>query len=197
MSLFWDERYSTTEFAYGTVPNQFLKAWLQHLSPGKILLPGEGEGRNAVYAAELGWNVHAYDSSKVAARKAAELSGSKNVTIHYKVADIKEIPYSENEFNCVAVIFLHLTPEERVFFHKKMLGLLKPGGLLLLEGFSKNQLERNTGGPKNINLLYSAEELQADFSTASKCVVEETEAGLNEGRYHQGTASLVRVIAVK
>lgn len=197
MSSFWDERYSSEDYAYGTKPNQFLATRLQHLNPGNILFPGEGEGRNAVYAAELGWNVHAYDNSIAAARKAAKLAGSKNVTIHYKIADINEIHYSENEFNCIALIFLHLAPKDRIPFHKKMLNLLKPGGILLMEAFSKKQLEKSSGGPRNINMLYSKEELHADFSSASNLNLNETEIKLNEGTYHQGIASLIRVIAVK
>ncbi len=197
MSLFWNERYSSEGFAYGTEPNQFLKNQLQHLNPGKMLLPGEGEGRNAVYAAQLGWNVHAIDSSSVAAKKAVELSNSRNVMIQYTVTDINEIVYSENHFDCIAIIFLHLPPETRVSFHTRMLGFLKPGGTLLLEAFSKQQLKKNTGGPNNFNMLYSKEELHADFSSASKFVIEEAEVKLNEGTYHQGVASLVRVIAKK
>lgn len=197
MSSFWNERYSSQNFAYGKEPNQFLKSRLQHLTPGKILLPGEGEGRNAVYAAQSGWDVYAMDSSSVAAKKAIEFSASKDVTIQYKVADLEDIEYSENEFDCIAVIFLHLAPEARVPFHKKILSFLKPGGMLLLEAFSKKQSEKNTGGPKNINMLYSKEELHADFSLASKYEIKETETELNEGIYHQGVASLIRVIAVK
>lgn len=197
MSLFWNERYSSPEFAYGKEPNQFLKSRLQNLTPGKILFPGEGEGRNAVYAAQLGWEVHAFDSSSVAAGKAAELSASKNVTIQYTVADVQEIYYEENSFDCIALIFVHLPPELRAGFHRKMLSFLKPGGVILLESFSKKQLERNTGGPKNIDMLHSKQELHGDFSLASKLEVKEAEAELNEGIYHQGIASLIRVIAVK
>lgn len=197
MSQFWNERFSTDEYAYGTTPNQFLKKQLQLLKPGKILFPAEGEGRNAVYAAELGWKVYAFDSSSEAAKKAEKLSASKNVSICYKLSDINDIQYAELEFDCIAVIFLHLHPEERISFHSKMLKLLKPGGIFLLEGFSKKQMERNTGGPKNINMLFSREELLNDFSSASICTIEEAEVKLNEGSYHQGIASLIRVIAVK
>ncbi|MFW6370005.1 MAG: class I SAM-dependent methyltransferase [Bacteroidota bacterium] len=197
MSSFWDKRYSSGEYAYGTEPNHFFKTRIQHLTPGKMLLPGEGEGRNAAYAAESGWNVHAYDSSRVAAKKAAELSDSRNVAIKYHVADIKDIHYPEDEFNCVALIFLHLPPADRIPFHKKMLNILKPGGTLLLEAFTKKQLKKNSGGPRNMEMLYSAEELRLDFSSASNLSIAEVEINLNEGTYHQGPASLLRVVAVK
>lgn len=197
MSQFWNERYASNDYAYGTHPNQFLKEQLQQLKPGKILFPAEGEGRNAVYAAELGWDVHAFDSSSEAAKKAARLSASKNLSINYNISDIDEINYHDNEFDCIALIFFHLHPEKRKSFHTKMINLLKPYGILLLEGFSKKQIKRNTGGPKNISMLFSKEELHNDFSSASTYDIRETEAKLNEGKYHKGIASLIRVIAVK
>lgn len=197
MNVFWNERFASDEYAYGTSPNQFLKAQLQLLKPGKILFPAEGEGRNAVYAAELGWEVHAFDSSSEAAKKAKRLSDSRNVSIFYEISDINEIHYDEDEFDCIALIFFHLHPEYRSSFHTKMLTLLKPGGIILLEGFSKKQIERNSGGPKNFSLLYSKEELYSDFSCASTYDVREADVKLNEGSYHQGIASVIRVIAVK
>jgi SAM-dependent methyltransferase len=197
MSKFWNERFASDEYAYGTSPNQFLKNQLQLLKPGKILFPAEGEGRNAVYAAELGWEVHAFDSSSEAAKKAKRLSDSRNVTISYKISDISEIHYDKKEFDCIALIYFHLHPEYRCIFHAKMLNLLKPGGIILLEGFSKKQIERDSGGPKNLSMLYSKEEMHIDFSCASTYDIREAEVKLNEGSYHQGTASVIRLIAVK
>ncbi len=197
MSEFWNERFASDVYAYGTNPNQFLKTQLQLLKPGKILFPAEGEGRNAVYAAELGWEVHAFDSSSEAAKKAERLSASRNVSINYEISDLSEIHYDEHEFDCIALIFFHLHPDNRNSFHAQMLNLLKPGGILLVEGFSKKQIGRNTGGPKNINMLFSKEELQNDFHSASTYDIREDDVKLNEGIYHQGIASVIRVIAVK
>lgn len=197
MSQFWNERYASDEYAYGTNPNEFLMDQLQHLKPGRILFPAEGEGRNAVYAAALGWDTHAFDSSSEAAKKAIRLSASRNVSVCYIISDIDELQYTENEFDCIALIFIHLHPEKRNAFHLKMLSLLKPGGTLILEGFSKKQIDKDSGGPKDINMLYSKEELHADFSSSSALRISEVDAELNEGSYHKGIASLLRVFAVK
>lgn len=197
MKSFWDERYSGNEFAYGTNPNVFFKDQLEKLSPGKLLLPAEGEGRNAVYAALEGWQVIAFDQSEVAKRKAETLALEFNVKINYEVCDQENFDFDENYFDCVALIFVHLPIELRNFFHQKMLRFLKPGGKLILEGFEKSQINKTTGGPKNTDMLFSKEELLNDFNMLKKLTFSKKEVELNEGKFHHGNANLIRLIGIK
>ena len=103
MKQFWEERYGKEEFAYGEEPNQFLKEQLANVEPGTILFPAEGEGRNAVFAAELGWYVCAFDLSSEGQRKANVLAQKKGVEIDYILDPISDLPYAENQFNAMVI----------------------------------------------------------------------------------------------
>lgn len=197
MSEFWNERYEVKEFAYGTEPNLFFKAQIDKRSPGKILFPAEGEGRNAVYAAKLGWNTYAFDSSSEAKNKAEKLAKKHGMKIQYQVNDIKTIEYPMNFFDAIVLIFAHFHPFERNYFHNRLLSFLKPGGAVILEGFSKKQIQFSSGGPRNLEMLFSEEEIISDFKSLSPIKVEETEVTLNEGRFHQGRAAVVRMVGTK
>ena len=197
MSEFWNERYALKEYVYGTEPNAFFKTQITKLSPGKILFPAEGEGRNALHAARLGWDVYAFDNSIEAKKKAGLLAHKHTVKIDYQVNDIEFADYPLDFFDGIVLIFAHFHPSERNVFHNKLLSFLKPGGTILLEGFSKKQLQFNSGGPRNIEMLFSAEEIQNDFKLLSKLELEETEIILDEGRFHQGPASVIRMIGEK
>jgi SAM-dependent methyltransferase len=197
MSEFWNERYALKEYVYGTEPNVFFKTQITKLSPGKILFPAEGEGRNAVHAARLGWDVYAFDSSNEAKKKSELLAKKQSVKINYRVNDLESADYPSDYFDCIVLIFAHFHPFERNVFHNKLLSYLKPGGTILFEGFSKKQLQFNSGGPRNFEMLFSAEEIKNDFIRLSKLEVDETEIILDEGRFHQGTASVIRMIGEK
>jgi 2-polyprenyl-3-methyl-5-hydroxy-6-metoxy-1,4-benzoquinol methylase len=197
MSEFWNERYALKEYIYGTEPNIFFKNQITKLSPGKILFPAEGEGRNAVYAAKLGYDVYAFDSSKEAKKKAEWLAKKHTVKINYQINDIESADYPSDFFDCIVLIFAHFHPLERNYFHNKLLSFLKPGGTILLEGFSKKQLQFNSGGPRNIEMLFSAKEIQHDFQHLSKIELEEKKIFLDEGSFHQGPASVIRMIGEK
>jgi 2-polyprenyl-3-methyl-5-hydroxy-6-metoxy-1,4-benzoquinol methylase len=197
MSEFWNERYALKEYIYGTEPNIFFKNQITKLSPGKILFPAEGEGRNAVYAAKLGYDVYAFDSSKEAKKKAEWLAKKHTVKINYQINDIESADYHSDFFDCIVLIFAHFHPLERNYFHNKLLSFLKPGGTILLEGFSKKQLQFNSGGPRNIEMLFSAKEIQHDFQHLSKLELEEKKIFLDEGSFHQGPASVIRMIGEK
>lgn len=197
MKSFWDERYSGDEFAYGTKPNVFFKEQIKNLSPGNLLLPAEGEGRNAVYAALEGWKVIAFDQSEVARQKAEKLAMDFMVNINYEVCDQKDFDIDENYFDCVALIFVHMPIEFRDDFHQKMLRFLKPGGKLILEGFEKSQINNSTGGPKNTDMLFSKKELFNDFKSLKNISVSEDEVQLNEGKFHNGISSIIRLTGIK
>lgn len=197
MNNFWNERYSTKEFAYGESPNSFVVDQLKSLKPGKILFPAEGEGRNAVYAATLAWQVSAFDLSNEGKKKAELLATKHAVKIDYQLVGYENVDFKKESFDCIILIFTHIPPALRVITHKKLATYLKPGGTLILEGFSKQQINNNTGGPKNIDFLFSEEELKTDFAEFSELEITETDTILNEGSFHQGLASVIRVVGIK
>uniref|UniRef100_UPI0032176300 class I SAM-dependent methyltransferase n=1 Tax=uncultured Draconibacterium sp. TaxID=1573823 RepID=UPI0032176300 len=197
MNDFWNKRYAVKEFAYGELPNNFVVNELKKLKPGKILFPAEGEGRNAVYAATLGWNVTAFDTSIEGKKKAGLLETKHNAQIDYQITSYQDVTFPSEYFDCVVLIFAHMPPLKRNEYHKKLTGFLKPGGSLLLEGFSKNQIKNNTGGPQNIDMLFSKEELQNDFSHFSELTITEKEIELNEGPFHNGLAAVINVTGRK
>jgi len=198
----WDERYRIEDYAYGTTPNEYLRENLSKLPCGNILFPAEGEGRNAVFAATQGWNVSAFDISVEGQKKAYQLANKNNVTIDYHVGNISDLPFTMNQFDAVALMFAHFPPNERAQIHARLQTLLRNGGILLFEGFSKNHLEyrkinENVGGPKDIDFLFSIEELQYDFSDFEFISLEEKVIQLNEGLFHNGIGSVIRCMAIK
>lgn len=197
MNNFWNERYKANDYAYGIEPNSFLKNQLKNMTPGKILFPAEGEGRNAVYAATKGWQVTAFDQSSEGKRKANVLALQKGVKIDYKINNFEFVEFPLKSFDCIALVFAHINPVKREQYHKKLISFLKPGGKLILEGFSKNQINNNSGGPRDIDMLFSEEEMENDFGSFSKLDISEEEVILNEGPFHQGLASVIRVTGIK
>jgi len=196
MKEIWDSRYKSEQYIYGIEPNIFLKEYLQKTSSGKILLPGDGEGRNAVYAAQKGWEVTAFDYSISGKEKALNLSQKNNVNIKYLNCDVDSF-VPEEKYDLISIIYLHLPKETRISFHNKLHNYLNENGVILLDCFSKAQIENNTGGPKNIELLYSIEDIEKDFSNLEIEFIEETKIVLSEGHLHQGSANVIRLIARK
>jgi len=197
-SKFWDERYSSEEYAYGKKPNHYFKEQIDKISvPGKILLPGEGEGRNAVYAAKLGWKVDAFDQSSVARLKALKLAEEYNVKINYSNVDLAMFNPQKNYYDCAAIVFVHLPPDIRSEFHKKIVDSIKPNGKIILELFSKNQFGKISGGPQDLIMLSSIEEIEKDFKQLKPILLKEENIFLDEGEKHNGQASVIRFVAVK
>lgn len=202
MISFWDERYSEEEYVYGEHPNEFFKQELDRLKPGKLLLPAEGEGRNAVYASQKGWVVTAFDQSVSGKRKAENLAQKNNVAFTYLLGTFEEMAFEPASFDAIALIFAHWPALKKSDYHKLIAEWLKPGGILILEAFSKRHLsfqEKNpsVGGPKDEAMLYSIEELSQDFAGLDVLKLEEIEIELSEGNYHKGQASVVRLVARK
>ena len=195
MKQMWDRRYASDDYVYGIHPNIFFKDKIEGVEPGEILLPAEGEGRNAVYAAALGWNVHAFDFSSNAREKALHLSKENKVNIQYAVHGMEEADYETVSFDMLAFIYAHNT--NRMDNHRHLLKFLKPGGTIIMEAFSKEQINNNTGGPKDVNMLYSIEELKEDFSQLSELNVWEEDIMLDEGTSHSGKSSVTRLIGKK
>lgn len=203
MKEFWEDRYSTDAFAYGIEPNVFFKNVINDFNlKGTILLPAEGEGRNAVYAAKMGLNVTCFDMSTQGKMKAEKLAALNNVTINYLVGEFSELVFKENSFATIVLIYAHFPPNVTSAYHKKIATYLKKDGILILEGFSKNQLEINKQntqafGPKNIEMLYTAEGVKNDFSTLETLILSEELIDLNEGIHHKGKGSVIRFIGKK
>jgi SAM-dependent methyltransferase len=194
---FWDKRYSSIGFVYGTEPNTFFKDELDKLKAGNILLLGEGEGRNAVYAAAKGWNVDAVDFSTIAKKKALKLAEENSVSINYEITDLSEYKPKSNYYDATAIIFLHLNPKIRSDVHSKVVDSLIPGGTLIIEVYEKEQLGKDSGGPKNIDMLYSKEELKDDFKKMKIIVLGKEIITLNESEQHAGEAVVLRLIGIK
>ncbi len=195
MDQFWDLRYEAGEYVYGTRPNQFFREILKGQKPGRLLLAGEGEGRNAVYAASLGWDVYAFDISKVARNKALELAFLRGVSIHYQVCSWQDFRSGQDAFDLAGIFYLHLPGPDRRFFHRRLIHWVRPGGRIVAELFSRGQNGRLSGGPGNPDLLYSKEDLRNDFHLTNIKTLREREVDLDEGRFHHGKAKVVRLIA--
>lgn len=202
MKTFWDDRYQQEEYAYGTEPNLFFKECISQLSPGLLLLPAEGEGRNAVFAAQKGWKVTAFDQSEAGKNKAMLLAVQKGVDITYDVMEITHMPYPAEKFDAVALIYLHFPDNVRQDYHRKIADNIKPGGYLILEAFSKKNLayrlgNPSVGGPDQLALLFDIEEIKTDFPGFLWHITEESDIYLNEGIFHKGNANVVRIFGVK
>ena len=198
----WETRYSKKEYAFGTDPNVFLKEKLEQLTPGTILFPAEGEGRNAVYAAKLGWKVYAFDISAEGKKKALYLAKANQVTLDYQVGELPYLQYDEEQFDVIASIYAHFPINIRSQYHKLLSKYLRKGGLLILEGFDKKHFDYrlknpNVGGPTNMEGLFSVEELKSDFANFEIIELVEKEVNLKEGIYHEGIGHVVRFVAKK
>ncbi|HNW74186.1 MAG TPA: class I SAM-dependent methyltransferase [Bacteroidales bacterium] len=193
----WDSRYAAEEYVYGKDPNAFFKAEIDKLVPGTLLLPAEGEGRNAVYAAGKHWDVHALDQSVEGRKKAFSLALGAGVTIRYDLADLMSVDLPADHFDAIGLIFVHLPSPGRNPFHIRVSEWLKPGGTLILEGFSKEQIRFTSGGPRDPDMLFSTTDLQKDFSGLEILKLEQLETFHDEGAFHRGNSSVVRMVARK
>ena len=196
MIKFWNERFAQPVYIYGKAPNVFFAEQLIKLTKGNLLLPAEGEGRNAVYAAIKGWTVTAFDYSEEAKKKALDLAREYDVEIDYQLTNVNDI-IIKDKYDAIALIYAHFDVKERSSFFYKLEDSILKGGHLLIEVFSKNQLGRESGGPKNLDLLYSKDEIKSLFPNLDFINLEETKVMLNEGSFHQGEAAVIRAVGVK
>jgi len=198
MSEFWEQRYAGEDYAYGTEPNAFLVANNKYFAPGmKALAVADGEGRNGVWLACQGLDVLSVDASANGLQKAQRLAAHRGARLRTEQVDLLAWKWPENEFDLVAAIFIHFLPEHRARMHANMLRALKPGGLLILEAFTLEQLRYKTGGPPVEEMLYTADMLRQDFAHAAILQLEETLTDLDEGPYHRGLAAVVRLVIRK
>ena len=194
---FWDNRYTQEVDLYGTEPNQYFKEKIGQLKSGSLLIPGEGEGRQAIYAARLGWQVTAFDMSNVGRQHALQKAESLALPLNYQLSKAEEFNFKKETYDCVALIYFHLPPAIRTTIHQKIASSVKPGGHLIIEGFHPKQLALSSGGPKNEEMLYTAEMLSRDFEGWEFLEKMEGEVLLQEGSGHAGKAYVSRLFARK
>ena len=195
---FWDSRYDEEGFAYGLAPNVFLTSFAESFTAGKnVLVIGDGEGRNGVWLAEQGCRVVSVDSSKVGVEKAQNLATKKNVKIEAICADLNNWDWPLVEFDFVVIIYVHFPPNVRALLHDKVVSALKPGGQLIMESFTPDQLNYSSGGPPVLEMLYTVDMIRSDFKLLEIQQLEECIISLSEGKYHCGDAAVVRLQAKK
>lgn len=195
----WDQRYASEEYVYGKEPNVFFKREIEKIAPGKILMAAEGEGRNAVYAAQLGWEVTAFDSSIEGRKKAMKLAAIKAVEIDYRVGEFSELDFQPNAYDALGLIFAHFSADRKASYLQRLLQFLKPGGVVIFEAYDKAQatyreLKNSRGGPPDIGALYSVDELQDIFKELEISLLKDEEVELQEGKLHTGTSRVVRLV---
>jgi len=193
----WDERYSKPGFAYGTAPNEFLVSVADRLPQGKILSLAEGEGRNAVYLASLGYQVTGVDGSEVGLRKAVELAIGRGVAITTMQADLSTFEMGAEQWEGIIACYCHVPPAIRIPLHQAAVRGLRSGGVFVLEAFSKEQLAYNTGGPQSIDMLMSLGDLKRELAGLVIVHAVQIEREVLEGSGHTGLASVVQVLALK
>lgn len=193
---FWDQQFSVAGFKYGTRPNAFLLSQASRLpSAARLLVPGDGEGRNSVWLASQGHQVLALDASAVGLVKAQALAAEQGVQIETLLADLADWQPPAGAFDALVLTYVHLPPAIRARAHQNLADALRPGGLLILEAFHPKQLERHSGGPKQLDMLYALADLESDFAGRMQWLLrEEAEVVLDEGPGHQGPAWVTRLV---
>ena len=193
----WDERYGQEGFAFGTEPNDFLREVADRIPRGDVLCLGEGEGRNAVFLAERGYRVTAVDASSVGLDKTQRLAASRSTEVTTVLADLADYTIDAEAWDGVVSIFCHLPPVLRAEVHRQVVRGLRPGGVAVLEGYTPEQLDFGTGGPPVAELLYEPDTIFRDFADLELEIAHYGVRDVHEGRYHNGEAAVVQVLARK
>jgi len=195
----WEKRFSVPDYVFGTEPNAFLESQAHELpKSGTALAVADGEGRNGVWLAERGLDVLSIDWSPTALAKAHALAGRRGVTLRTIQVDVVQWQWPVAQFDVVAAIFIQfLTPVERRQVFAGMRNALKPGGLLLIEGYRPEQLNYKTGGPSLVENLYTRALLEAEFGGLSQLRITEHDSMTREGTGHVGMAALIDLVGRK
>ncbi len=195
----WQARFAEPGYLFGTTPNAFLKAHGHLLRKGETVLAiADGEGRNGVFLAEQGLKVLSVDYSPVAQEKARALARQRGVTLRFELADMLMWTWTPEAFDVVVAIFIQFTkPPQRAAMFDGMKRTLKPGGLLLMEGYGLKQLDYQTGGPSDPAHLYTRELLEEAFGDFAALEIREYDSIINEGSRHAGLSALVDLIGRK
>jgi SAM-dependent methyltransferase len=194
----WEARFSSETYLFGEEPNQFLKDQIAYLKNGHALAIADGEGRNSVWLAKLGLEVDAFDFSQAAIQKAHHLAQKNQVRVNFTCSSWQDFSWESDKYDYVVGIFFQfVNPEKRLKLFQRMIQTLKIGGLLLIQGYGKDQLIYKTGGPGELDHLYD-ESLMRDLLPNFEFLELKTyEAAISEGTGHVGLSSLVGVVAKK
>jgi len=194
---FWNKKFLRDGYLYGRKPNEFLVSCENNFKKSqKFLCLGEGEGRNAVYFSKKGYEVIAIDASDIGLKKLKEYAKEEEISVETSCMDLnKWIP--EKKYGSIVASYLHMYKKDRETLFDKIDASLEEDGFFIGEFFSVNQLNYESGGPKDLDLLYTVEDFENSFPSCKKHKVEEVEVQLNEGKGHQGLASVIRVIIQK
>jgi SAM-dependent methyltransferase len=195
----WNRRFETAAYIFGLEPNEYLRAHVDRLAPGgRVLCVADGEGRNSVWLARQGMQVDAFDISEVGVAKARRLAAEAQVSVNFSVADCDRWLWPVETYDTVAAIFVQFADppmRERLFSH--IVRALKPGGRLVLQGYTPKQLDYKTGGPPILSHLYTAAMLREAFAALRIEELHEYEADLSEGSQHAGRSALIGMLARK
>lgn len=190
----WDERYSAEDFTYGMEPNDLLRDEVARIPRGRVLCLAEGEGRNAVFLAGLGYEVTAVDFSSVGLRKAERLARDRNVRVELIEADLATFDLGRDAWQGIVSIFAHTPPPVRKRIHAAIPAALRPGGVLILEAYRPRQLELGTGGPKDVTLMPTLAELRDELGGLELLIAREADREIHEGRGHSGPSATVQLV---
>jgi SAM-dependent methyltransferase len=195
----WNERFSGDDYLFGTEPADFVMRHATRLAPAQsVLSVADGEGRNSVYLAGLGHRVTAMDGSEMGVAKAQRLAVERDVTVDFYVADIATWDWAATAYNAVLGVFIQFaSPPMRADIFAGMKAALRPGGLLLLHGYTPEQLGYGTGGPRAIENFYTPELLSAAFADFEILHLKAYEAEISEGAGHKGRSALIDLVARK
>ena len=195
----WNERFSGEDYVFGREPNEYLRAQAALFAPGsRALCVADGEGRNSVWLARQGLQVEAFDVAQAGVAKARRLADEAEVSVAYHVAGCDEWAWAVDAYNIVVAVFVQFAdPEMRERLFANIVRALKPGGLLVLQGYTPKQLEYKAGGPGALSHLYTADLLRRAFASLQIVDLVEYEAELHEGARHAGRSALVGLVARK
>ena len=193
----WNQRFSKDGYVFGTEPNEWLARQASVWPQGsRILCVADGEGRNSVWLARQGYQVDAFDISEVGVAKARRLAQEQQVQVDYAVAGCDDYAWQNDRYDGIAAIFVQFAdPALRTRLFDRMVRSLKPGGTLILAGYTPKQLDYGTGGPSILSHLYTPEMLRQAFATLHIQVLQEYEAELAEGDGHRGQSALIGLVA--
>ena len=195
----WNQRYASEPHLFGQEPNEYLRTQAHHIAPGgRVLCVADGDGRNSVWLARQGLRVDAFDISDVGVARARQMAADAQVTVDYSVADCDQWPWPTASYDAVVAIFVQFADpamRERLFAH--MVEALRPGGVLVLQGYTPRQLEYKTGGPPILSHLYTPELIRSAFAGLQIIELRDYEAVLSEGTQHRGPSALLGLVARK
>jgi SAM-dependent methyltransferase len=193
----WNQRFAGEDFLFGTEPNAWLREHANALPRGgRVLCVADGEGRNSVWLAKRGFTVDAFDIAEAGVAKARRLAERERVQVRYTVADCDAYPWPEAAYDGVAAIFVQFAdPPMRERLFARIVASLKPGGVLVLQGYTPRQLEYRTGGPPFASHLYTEAMLRDAFATLEIVELREYEADVAEGSGHRGRSALIGLVA--